>query len=406
MCGCGCLGKLLALGIGLLFIMALPAAVWWANLTPILYEEQTILERFDEQNFYENILPLVLPSLAESADETALMVGELRFVNVVENVKRQDWKAIAQEVVPPAYLQEQVEKNLPIFVEYLRGDRSRWDVQFDTYVLRDNLLGQPGDRMINRIFNSWENCTESEEAQLAQFIEGQPVEFPYCKPQNANLQREVFTKLNNAKDDLARDIPEYWNLREQVAEDRKVTLTEADELLYTEVQRPTVLNAELVPAYFLYTIALLALVVIFAVNSARSFFRWMGWLLTLGGIGALLPLGLVPLMLSAQLGNNQGAATTPIEAEAVRGVVLSLVSEFTRPILVQGAFIVALGFLLLFLSFLLPSSYEHRREVEPYTAPPPVPPPTPPHHPPVHPSESTVTVPLSQAAQPPDHPEP
>jgi hypothetical protein len=102
--------------------------------------------------------------------------------------------------------------------------------------------------------------------------------------------------------------------------------------------------------------ALLAMVVIFAVSSARGFFRWVGIPLTCGGIAALLPLGFVPFMISNASNDNPDANS--IVFETVRGVMLSLISDFTAPVLVQGALLVTVGFLFVFISMLLPAPYQ------------------------------------------------
>jgi hypothetical protein len=337
-----------------LFVTAIPTSVWLVNFSRTAFDADTYIETFAERDVYEKLIPHVLPALAENPENQEF--GQLNFQNVVENLEQDDWDAIAQEVVPAPYIQSEIERNLTIYDDYVDGERSRLEIVFETGILRDNLLGQPGDRMINRIVSSWDDCDAQGEGQIRAFLDNDSLDFPYCKPNDPALQREVFTLLNNAKDELASEIPEQWDLRQEIASDENLTMQEVDEQLYEAIQRPSALTRELTALWFLIPAMFLAMIVIFAVSSARGFFRWVGIPLTCGGIAALLPLGFVPFIISNAGSNNADANS--IVLETTRGVVLSLVSDFTTPVLIQGALLVTVGFLFVFISMLLPDPHK------------------------------------------------
>jgi hypothetical protein len=147
-----------------------------------------------------------------------------------------------------------------------------------------------------------------------------------------------------------------------MAADNDLTLQEVDVQLYENIQQSSALTRELTPLWFLIPMAFLAMVVIFAVDSARSFFRWVGVPLTCGGITALLPLGMVPFILSNT--NNDHPDADSIVFETMRGVMLSLISDFTTPVLIQGALLVTVGFLFVFISMLLPAPQKLMPQLE------------------------------------------
>jgi hypothetical protein len=339
-----------------LFISIMPFSIWWINGQHTVFKSEIYIDSFAEHDVYENITPLVLPALAHGAEQEQITLGKLSFQSIVENLDAEDWQTIAAEVVPPDYLQAQIEPNLQYLFDYMNGNAARLEVEFDTGYLRRNLLGQPGDRMINRIFQTWQPCTPDQEADIHRFLDEAEVAFPYCKPEDADLQREVFTLLNTAKDDLVRDIPETWNMREQYAERNAVSLQEADRFFYESIQRPAVLWDELFPLAILLPCSLLAMIVIFAVDSAKSFFRWMGTPLILTGIAVLLPLLFVPIIQSAPFeAQPQQTELEAIQLETLHGVVVSITNAFSRPVLYQGAGLVGLGFALLLISTLIPA---------------------------------------------------
>ncbi|MFP4321644.1 MAG: hypothetical protein ACLFTK_04255, partial [Anaerolineales bacterium] len=319
--------------------------MWILNVNETGSDADTYLDALNNQDAYENIVPLILPVIALTQQDREVTAGELRFSAIMENLSQDDWNAIAQDIIPGDYLQEQAETNLPRFFDYINGEKAILNVEFNTGILRDNLAGQPGDRMVNRIFSSWEDCTPAETEQVRAFLAEETSAFPYCQPDDPALQRQVFTLLNDAKDELATQIPERFNVREEYAERNNLTLTEADIFFYESYQRPNVLQNETVLLYILMPLSLLALILIVAVDSTKTFLAWMGWPLILAGGLALLPLAILPVFLPSLDFSNDAQDLNAIQAEALRGFIVSILSTFSTPILLQGAMVVGVRFL-------------------------------------------------------------
>ncbi|NJL93268.1 MAG: hypothetical protein HC915_05825 [Anaerolineae bacterium] len=77
---------------------------------------------------------------------------------------------------------------------------------------------------------------------------------------------------------------------------------------------------------------------------------------------ALLPLVLVPLILPALYGST-GDDIDAFQAETLRGLGRSFLADFTTPVLIQGALLVAMGFLLVFIAVLLRNPNEAEEEM-------------------------------------------
>lgn len=363
MCCLNFVAKVLATACGLLFVIIIPVSLWILNFTQVGLETETYLEPFRTEGFYENLVPLILPAMAENAHQNpddptddVMLPGELRFGDVVNNLDQDDWNQIAKDIVPAEYVQEEIESNWSAILGYARGDEPFLDVTFNTGVVRDNLLGPPGDRMVNRIFNTWPDCTPLEETAVKNFIDKKTDIFPYCKPTDTVLQNNTFALLTTSKNELAEDIPEIFVLREEIAKTDDITIEQVDQNLYDAIQRPIALELALAPLTILLPCALLALIVILAVSSSKSFFGWIGWPVALAGIATLLPLGILPLMLPAL--TTGGGDVDAVQGEALRSVMRALIVSFTQPILVQGAFMVAAGFISLFIAVLMPDPDE------------------------------------------------
>lgn len=354
-----CLSRLSGIILGLTFVMIFPITVWIFNMNRTGLQAETYLEALSDQSIYEQLTPLILPALAEGNVEREVRQGRLNFRSVIENLKPQDWEAITQEIIPPSYVRQQAERNLTVFFAYINGEEAYFDLEFDTSILRQNLLGRPGDQMISRIAASWNPCRPEQEATLQAFLNEQTADFPYCRPASSELQRGVFTALSDAKDEIAQELPETWNARVKYAERNDLTLRDADIFYYEALQRPIALSRELYPMAFLIPSGLLAMILITSVTSTKSFFAWMGWPLILTGILTLLPLMIVPLIVTGLSTGPSNRPTTEsditvLQEQAFNGMILSLVRSFSMPILIQGAALVGGGFLLTFIAFLMP----------------------------------------------------
>jgi hypothetical protein len=364
------LGKFSAFWLVLLFIIITPWTVWTFNLQHRALQEDTYLIPLDQQNAYENLTPFILPAIAESTRGTpgqeAAKIGELEFISVVENLQLDDWELIAREVITADYVQAETEKNLPLFLDYMAGREARLEVEFNTQILRENLLSPAGDRMVNLIFNSWQACTPAGEEHIRRFLAGESSFFPYCKPADASRQREIFNLLKDSKNVLAESIPDRWNAREQYAQQNDTTLVQADAAFYRDLQRPIVMGNELAPINWLVSLSILCLIVMLGVDSGRSFLRWVGLPLIFTGVFSLLPLAFIPFLLSFEPASDPTIQINDIQSEAWRGVILSLVTTFSTPVLTRGATLVGLGFFMLLISALIHP--EEEEEKEPYTA--------------------------------------
>ncbi|NJL93267.1 MAG: hypothetical protein HC915_05820 [Anaerolineae bacterium] len=249
------IGRSIGLALAATFVMAISSAVWAVNFQTTALDSSTYVDTFAEQNAYENLVPLILPALTAALAEDGRanpIPGTIPFEDIINNIDQDDWQEISREVIPPEYLQTEAERNLTVFFEFANGERRRLEMSFSTGTLRGNLLGTPGEQMINQLYTALEPCSQEQESQLQRFLDGEAgVDFPYCKPDSPDLQRQTFGVLSDAKNELANDLPDVWNVRERRAEAENISLNEVDQRFYEEIQVPAVLYRQLAPLAFL-----------------------------------------------------------------------------------------------------------------------------------------------------------
>lgn len=357
------LGRFLAVLMALLFVTALPCAAWTLSAGQMLLKAETYKSALAHQNAYAELIPALLPALAESRQDPDTPSEALNFLNLIANLDAEDWRRISAELIPAAWLQTQVETNLDAFFAWLNDETPILDIRFDTTSLRQRLSGEPGQRAVNLILQSWSPCTPEQIDILLNFDAASGDEFPFCQPPGQYMA-VTSAALSQTLREQARNLPDVYPPPDWLQNPR--TRTRLQELKQA-VRFSQLAMVELC----LLPIALLSLVVFFTVRSLKSFGYWSGTLLITAGVFTLLPLPLLlsPFILPEALtpllsGTNtpgrelaQGPGATYLE-QMMYGITRSIVSELARPVLVIGAVMIGLGFVALVIAALIRSNGE------------------------------------------------
>jgi len=338
------IGRFMAILAAFLFVMTLPWAVWMSSVKGLLLDADTYKNTLSRQNLYTTLIPDLLTTIVESESENN-NPDTLTFLNVVRNLDRQDWERIATLLIPADWLQAQVERNLDAFFAWLNGDTPTPDLAFDTASLRERLAGEPGQRVVNLILESWPPCTDEQLDVLLNF-EHTDQPFPFCQPPGEYIAL-TSTALAEALSEQASALPDVVPAPDWLENPR--TRRELARLK----QFVQLLNA-FVAELWLLPAALLALIVFFTVRSLKSFGRWSGTVLIVGGILSILP---IPLMLSPSflpsilLSSIKSSDVTISSQQAAHLNILAqsishaIVGELTLPVLIISGVLIALGFI-------------------------------------------------------------
>ncbi len=388
-----CLGQLLALGFVFIFVMLLPCSLWTVNTQQIALDGNMYKELFVDEDFYEQLIPAVLPSLLQESNLEEN--SDLTLALAIKALDYDEWERISPNLVPKEWVSSAVETNLDAFFSWLDGDRRELEIRFETGVLKNRLLGEPGERAIEDIVNHFPLCdTNAEKQQFVAFAKEKPgVIFPYCLPTPPDQKLigvEVCTEydaeestqcldyatdltykewltiqLHVAKNQAANALPDELDVIKEMDEAAEEHLTPGEHVFSQSelnsmrssirLWQKTIYLAYLIPAAFM------SLVVIVTVRSSKSFFRWMGWPLIIGSLFALVPLLFLPLLMGdirieSQGELEQGFASggTLVAEITANGMMRLLVGEFTSPVLKHCAILIAIGFFAVVISVLLP----------------------------------------------------
>lgn len=343
------LGQLIAFLIAPVLIVGLACAVWTFSASQMILDADTYKNALAQQGVYDELLPAVLPALVEVVQREGNLSNPqvVTFLNIIDHLDAGEWAGIAANLIPPDWLRSQLEPNLDAFFRWLSDETAALDVQVNTRALRERLSGPSLQRAVNQIIVSWPPCTD---AQLETLLNFDPqvgnTDFPFCQPPGEHIAT-MSAILSGELQQVAAQLPDVlptpgW-------------LNNPETRANLEMLKRNVRVAQaLVLEMLLLPVALLSLIVFFAVRSLQSFGRWAGGMLLLSGILTVVPIPLLlsPFVLPARAGAAGPGGPTYVDV-ILQGVARSLVGAFTLPILIQAGVILALGFVALVVSVLV-----------------------------------------------------
>ena len=359
-----CMGRLIGLVLAFAFIVVFPCSLWTFNAQRIMLNGDTYKKAFQDKDFYQNILPGVLPALLEDLqDRSAPPADAVTLLNVINHLDRRDWDRIAPQFVPLDWVQSTVETNLDAFLAWVEGDANNLNLVFHTDALSRRLSGPPGEAAVPVIADALPACSGADQSAFDDYVntvEGSA--FPYCRPADPAQRTSLIAIIDQARLDAAAEFPAdidvIADMRTAHAETGRGSETPFSDAQLDRFRAGVRLWKKLVPLTLMIPLALLSMIVIFAVRSSKLFFRWVGWSLIAGCLLSLAPLFLLPFVVSdlnIQASLQSGfAAGGALIAEVVGNRMVELmVGQFTWPILVQSAGLLLAGFVFAVVSVLL-----------------------------------------------------
>ena len=356
-----CLGRLIGLGLAFIFVVIFPCSLWGFNIHRIALDLETYDAAFADEDFHENLAPGVLPALLEGFEENPPPPGALSLLQIIEHADQRAWEDVTPVLVPTEWVEYEVETNLETFTNWLEGDTDDLILIFHNETLRRRLSSDDGQAAIRSLVEQWPACSLAEQRAFNQYRRGVvDVEFPYCIPPTGQgrdtLEEMVSDAILHAAEVLPSELNVLDEMEQAIVEENDHDPFTRDELNF--FRSSIRLWRRVVALYLLLPLAVLSSIVIFAVRSFKTFFRWIGWSLLLGSVLAVLPLFMFPFVLhdfSFESEIEGGFATGGALLAEITGerMFRLLIGEFTFPVLFQSIVLIGVGFLFAVLSVLV-----------------------------------------------------
>ncbi len=342
------LGRIVAVLLLLVAVVLFVVASWNYAFQSAFFSAETFTSALDNDQFYVDLAPVALDAIiAERAIRTPLV----DFGEIVDAIGEENWQAVTNELIPPEWLQRQIETGIGVFFEIVDGNAAAVGEPITVSEIRDRLLGVPAERAVNMILDSAPACTVQQNATIRAIDTGRQTTLPICNPRG-ELRDVSYRVLSNTLTQIATTLIGDSDL------EYRSFLDNADENALLNISLGFDAYEQLGNLFYLCPLALLSLVVALVVRSLKHFGRWLGWTTIISGVLMVLPLIFVSGALLEAFSETLNM-TSPAE-ELVRQVFVAIVeatfSRLSSTVLLQGAIFAAVGIILLIISAVAPHS--------------------------------------------------
>lgn len=368
------------IGRGIAALLVLPTialivfCAFTVALVPAVANPENIKTAVAEQDLYPEVVSSLLPALL-NANRDLDTNFPLAFTEIRNNMSEDDWRAVANDLIPPWWLREQFETALEGFYAYLGGAPTiAYRLDFEPIAAR--LSGMEGERAARRITTLARPCEPAEVAFIRRLDEADLLleQLPVCSPAEPGdelaLREGYIVAFAQLAELLTDDTGRFYangglgplGVVERVNGDGSAELElnlEGDpgDMLEIRVFYQTYKLYQ--PLFFLLPLMMLSLIVTFGVQSLKGFGRWIGSVLLASSIALTVAL----LMFTAGVLSIPG--TTPadfdqtemapelfeLQKRLIEGLATAVYRQASETILSPIVYLGVLGLGLLAVSF-------------------------------------------------------
>lgn len=408
-----CLGRSVGCFLLVVTIIATPMALWIFTIWNVASNADLYTESLDEEAYTE-LATLVLPVFAElvsradmtqsadtgltpeqetesaatpeaepepalepiqtpNAQETFTPAG--LFADVVIALDHDDWREIINGAIDPLWVRDLLNTNLKNTLAFVRYETDELTIQVDLTPIANMIEGEPGDVLIGKVIDSvrsWDECNETQRAEMLNFVQGQTRELPHCNPGDDYLA-QLHIQMLAGKAQMVSELDKFANyqfdLREELASrQHNNNIEEVDQNLH-EFRRGLFFIDHTLVLLLLIPVMLLALVMIFSVRSLKDFFFWMG--VPAVGVGILTVFPLIPWAYGLVQGPNKGHGffNNNSEVELWFQAQRWIFGAFAEPILGMVIVLLLMGLVFLILAGMLRGPEKRKEQPVYYVIP-------------------------------------
>jgi len=377
----GC-SKAIAAILTILFVITTLVVLLLFNIERGLLQSDIFKNAMAEQGFYDQLPGLLArqlqssmtynpceedPSLCEGegppdeGDEPG--EGEGGPPDFFANLSTEDWESLIGGLIPPGWLQTQVDSVLDQVFAFLETGNTEPGVVISMVSLKAHIEGEEGLQAILGMIQAQPPCTEEQLNQLGQLnVDMSSVStLLTCSPPQELIDM-FLPEIQPILGEVVAGIKDEVNLLDSLG---GMLEGEGEGGFNLEVIGLVRLGIRLSP---LLPLALLLLVTLFGVRSLKSFFQWWGIPLLIVGVIAVAVAALFPMLLEWAIAMYGPMLITGL----ISPELINLATDFVRTvigslalaILIQAAILALIGLVFIIVSFFV----KKRQPVDAVTA--------------------------------------
>jgi len=322
-----------------LFVVVLPLTIWAYNLQEAVFNRSLQQQIVQSDNLYTSALPTLFTEVVFDVNEDELSQEGQYIKAAVEDFTQDEWQQTFLLLTPIDWLKEQITTNLDATIAWLDSSDIRPPVALDLTLVKDRLTSDEGQQFVQLVIESQPECDASQQEALAQALGDPSAELPQCSPQG-DTRTTLTEDLNEAVVVTANDLPDNVPTQEEL--EQPISERQRTEFLNTKLSVRVVRRVPFL--IFLLPLWIMLLIHLITVRTFKGFFGWTGWALLIGGILTVLTsFDVTPILLVSRGGSDPQTVESFI-------FLTTIISQITRPILIQGGIVLGVGLLCALLS--------------------------------------------------------
>ncbi len=288
----GCLEtmmKLLAGFLVLLVILTLPITFLILDVSRVVFSPQILNEQLTSELIESGVLrSFVTDRLLSPEFLDRMGPGDINLMQLLQDLSPGDREALVDIVLPAGWIKSQIAGVFNALNIWIDNEEPLPKVVLDIRPFKDRLMRGGAEEMLEMIVDSWPSCTPDQAAQIREAFEGsKEVPFLQCEPPEPYRERLMSVATEMMMEALSEIPPEFVLSGEEIGPQEAVEMMTLKE--WIRLMRAISRSIWLVP------IALLGLIMAFAIRSWSALGRWWGIPLLLSGIIIFGYVLLIPL---------------------------------------------------------------------------------------------------------------
>ncbi len=324
----GCLGTMMTLIAGflvLLFILTLPITLLIFDVSRVVFSPQVLSEQVTSELIDSGVLRSFVTDQLLSPDFLEEMgPGDIDFMQILQDLSPGDRETLVDIVLPSGWIKSQIAGVFNALNIWIDSEEPLPKLVLDIQPFKDRLMMGGAEEILEMIVDSWPSCTPDQNAQLREALQrSEEVPILQCEPPEPYRERLMGFATEMMMEAL-REIPPKFVIGGEEIEPQEAV----DMLAMKEWIR---LGRTLSRSIWLVPIALLGLIMAFAIRSWSEFGRWWGIPLLLSGVIIFGYILLMPIAREQML--TRLLADIRYESPAVYGMARMVVSALVEVIL-------------------------------------------------------------------------
>lgn len=324
----GCLGSMMTLIAGflvLLFILTLPITLLIFDVSRVVFSPQVLSEQVTSELIDSGVLRSFVTDQLLSPDFLEEMgPGDIDFMQILQDLSPGDRETLVDIVLPSGWIKSQIARVFNALNIWIDSEEPLPKLVLDIQPFKDRLMMGGAEEILEMIVDSWPSCTPDQNAQLREALQrSEEVPILQCEPPEPYRERLMGLTTEMMMEALREIPPEFVIGGEEIDPQEAVDMLAMKEWIR--------LGRTLSRSIWLVPIALLGLIMAFAIRSWSEFGRWWGIPLLLSGVIIFGYILLMPIAREQML--TRLLADIRYESPAVYGMARMVVSALVEVIL-------------------------------------------------------------------------